>query len=52
MAKGNSTSIQVVVYDMGGNPLPSSLVKQVENEVAKVIRNFDSKTVAYTTVIG
>lgn len=48
MEKSKPTFIQIAVYDMGNNPLPDKLVRDLQNSVGRLIK--DSPTIASTVV--
>ena len=49
--------MQIVVYDLGGNPLPSTAVEEIEVAVVKTIKRLKTEneskytTLAHTVVV-
>lgn len=48
MAKVKPTAIQIAVYDMAKNPLPDKLVRDLQSNVDRLIK--DQPTIAQTVV--
>lgn len=48
MPKRKGTTIQVVVYDLGNNPLPDKVIREVEDAVQRIVQKHT--TLAHTVV--
>ena len=47
--KQKPRAMNIIVYDMGNNPLDPELMKEVEQAVEKIVRR-QSETIAHTVV--
>jgi len=49
MPRRKSTAMQVAVYDVGNNPLPDKVVKEIEDAVTKIAQKHTTIALTFVT---